>query len=162
MIKISRQDYKAVHGEGYGYLQGQTPAIPALEMAAEDYRRLARLAAHGTVPVLSMATDVHYYDSDTNAYNTIADIPGTDPRAGYVMVGAHLDSWAAGDGAMDGRRRCCGSRWKQPGSSLNSVSTPRGQFGFALFAGVEEQWGLVRGLTSHDISRDVRLMRVVI
>ncbi len=28
-------------------------------------------------------------------------IPGRDSGAGYVMAGAHLDSWVAGDGAAD-------------------------------------------------------------
>ncbi|KLU58528.1 peptidase M28, partial [Paenibacillus sp. VT-400] len=42
-----------------------------------------------------------YDDSDTKAYNVIADIPGTDAKAGYVMAGAHMDSWAMGDGAAD-------------------------------------------------------------
>ena len=139
-IKISREDYKAVHGEGYSYLQGQTPAIPALEMAAEDYRRLARLAAYGTVPVLSMTTDVQYYDSDASAYNTIADIPGTDPRAGYVMVGAHLDSWAAGDGAMDdGAGVAIAMEAARIISQLGIH--PQRTIRFALFAG-EEQWGV--------------------
>src|SRR3546814_11089574 len=44
---------------------------------------------------------VHYDDSDSKAYNIIAEIPGSDPKAGYVMAGAHLDSWVAGDGAAD-------------------------------------------------------------
>src|SRR3979411_834636 len=38
---------------------------------------------------------------DHNAYNILAEIPGRDPRSGYVMAGAHLDSWVAGDGAAD-------------------------------------------------------------
>jgi Zn-dependent M28 family amino/carboxypeptidase len=31
----------------------------------------------------------------------IADIAGRDPKAGYVMAGAHFDSWIAADGATD-------------------------------------------------------------
>ena len=44
---------------------------------------------------------MHFEDADHNAYNVLADIPGSDPKAGYVMAGAHLDSWVAGDGAAD-------------------------------------------------------------
>jgi Zn-dependent M28 family amino/carboxypeptidase len=37
------------------------------------------------------------------AYNTVAEIPGTDPelKDQIVMVGAHLDSWHSGTGATD-------------------------------------------------------------
>jgi Zn-dependent M28 family amino/carboxypeptidase len=38
-----------------------------------------------------------------HGFNTIAEIPGTDPRLKeqVVMVGGHLDSWTAGTGATD-------------------------------------------------------------
>ena len=51
--------------------------------------------------MLELMSNVRFNDEDTNAYNVIADIQGSDPRAGYVMAGAHLDSWVAGDGASD-------------------------------------------------------------
>jgi Zn-dependent M28 family amino/carboxypeptidase len=35
------------------------------------------------------------------AYNTVAEIPGSDPKPEIVMLGAHLDSWHAGTGATD-------------------------------------------------------------
>jgi Zn-dependent M28 family amino/carboxypeptidase len=40
------------------------------------------------------------------AYNTIAEIPGTDLAGEVVMVGAHLDSWHAGTGATDNAAGC--------------------------------------------------------
>jgi hypothetical protein len=97
----SYRDGKLVSGEGYAFGANETPALPGVEIAAEDYRRLARLAKSGDAPVLEIASDVRFDDSDPNAYNIIAEIPGTDPKAGYVMAGAHLDSWAAADGAAD-------------------------------------------------------------
>ena len=97
----SNRDGKLLHGEGSGFRTGETPAVPGLEIAAEDYRRLARLAKVGPAPTLEINCNVQYDDSDTKAYNIIAEIPGSDPKAGYVMAGAHLDSWAAGDGAAD-------------------------------------------------------------
>ncbi len=103
-IAWARQSYrdgKLLHGEGYDFAVGDTPALPGIEIAAEDYRRLARLAKSGPAPVLEINSDVRFDDSDVNAYNIIAEIPGSDPRAGYVMAGAHLDSWVAGDGASD-------------------------------------------------------------
>lgn len=101
MVRQSYRDGKLVHGEGYNYRVGHSPTLPGIELAAEDYRRLARLAKSGAPPQLEIDSNVRYDDSDTRAYNIIAEIPGTDPKAGYVMAGAHFDSWVAGDGATD-------------------------------------------------------------
>ena len=38
-----------MHGEGYGYRVGKTPKLPGVELGAEDYWRLARLATKGDV-----------------------------------------------------------------------------------------------------------------
>ena len=35
------------------------------------------------------------------AYNTIAEIPGTDLKDQIVMLGGHMDSWHSGTGATD-------------------------------------------------------------
>ena len=99
--KIAYRDGKLVSGEGYDHQVGMTDKVPTVEIAAEDYRRLTRLARTGPAPVLEIRIDAKYLDDDTHAHNIIADIPGTDPKAGYVMAGGHFDSWIAGDGASD-------------------------------------------------------------
>ena len=55
-----------VHGEGYGHLAGRTPKLPGVEIGAEDYRRLARLAKAGEVR-LEIDSKVHFEDADHNA-----------------------------------------------------------------------------------------------
>lgn len=100
IVKMSRSDDALVHGEGRFHQVGATLKLPEIEMAAEDYRRLTRLAKVGEVKI-AIDSNVHFEDQDHNAYNIIADIPGKDAKAGYVMAGAHLDSWVAGDGAAD-------------------------------------------------------------
>ena len=100
-VRMARRDGGLVHGEGYLYRTGATARLPAVEMAAEDYRRLARLALTDAAPTLELVNEVRFHDEDTQAYNILADIPGTDRNAGYVMAGAHLDSWVAADGAQD-------------------------------------------------------------
>ncbi|HWK35903.1 M20/M25/M40 family metallo-hydrolase [Sphingomonas sp.] len=97
----SYRDGKLLHGEGYLFTREDTPAVPGVQIAAEDYRRLARIAKVGPAPVVEINSNVHFDDSDVQAYNVFADIAGSDPKAGYVMAGAHLDSWVAGDGAVD-------------------------------------------------------------
>lgn len=98
--RMAYRDGKLVHGAGYTYLVGATPKLPGIEIAAEDYRRLARLAKTGA-PVIEINSNTHFVDSDTKAYNIIGEIAGSNPKAGYVMAGAHFDSWVAGDGAVD-------------------------------------------------------------
>lgn len=99
--RMSYRDGGLVHGAGYTYQAGRSPRLPGVELAAEDYRRLARLALGDTPPTLELNHDVRFHDEDTRAYNVLADIPGSDRTAGYVMAGAHLDSWVAADGAVD-------------------------------------------------------------
>jgi hypothetical protein len=98
---MAYRDGRIVSGEGYQNAVGGSPKVPTVQIAAEDYRRIARLAKMGDNPVLEIDADVRYLDDDTHGYNIIADIPGIDPKAGYVMAGAHFDSWIAGDGAAD-------------------------------------------------------------
>jgi hypothetical protein len=100
-VRKSYRDGKLLHGEGYNFAKGRTLNLPAVELSAEDYRRLARLAKVGPAPVLEIDSNVRFDDSDSQAYNIIAEIPGSDPKAGYVMAGAHFDSWVAADGATD-------------------------------------------------------------
>ena len=42
-----------------------------------------------------------WFDARRPAYNTIAEIPGTDLKDQIVMLGGHLDSWHSGTGATD-------------------------------------------------------------
>ena len=79
-----------------------TPAgVPSLVMAIENYGRLTRLLDRNIPVELEIDVRNTFYDSDPNAYNTVAEIPGTDKKDELVMLGAHLDSWHAGTGATD-------------------------------------------------------------
>ncbi|CAM3228916.1 MULTISPECIES: M20/M25/M40 family metallo-hydrolase [Sphingomonas] len=136
-VTQSYRDGKLVHGEGYLFGRGETPVVPGIELAAEDYRRLARLTKIGPAPTIEVLSDVRYDDSDVNAYNIIAEIPGTDPKAGYVMAGAHLDSWVAGDGAAD---NAAGSAMVMEAARILAATgqRPRRTIRFALWSGEEQ------------------------
>lgn len=88
-------------GEGYFHRAGESPKLFGMEIAAVDYRRLARLAKGAEPVTLDVLSDVRFHDEDSRAYNIFGEIPGRDPKAGYVMAGSHLDAWVAGDGAAD-------------------------------------------------------------
>ena len=75
----------------------------ALVMAAEHFNRIARLMDQKVDVELEIEVKARFHDDDPNAYNTIAEIPGSDPvkKSEIVMVGAHLDSWHPATGATD-------------------------------------------------------------
>ena len=134
-----RMSYRAdgrVSGEGAGFQVGRTPALPGAELTQEDYRKLARLAKVGPVRI-EIDHDVRYDDRDRNGYNILADIPGRDPAAGYVMAGAHLDSWVGADGATD---NAAGSAVVMEAARLIASLgiMPRRTIRFALWSGEEQ------------------------
>jgi len=85
------------------YLVDKKVKIPVAVAAIESYGRLYRLVqAHVPVSV-EIDIDTKFSGDHEHAYNTVAEIPGTDPKLKeqVVMVGGHLDSWIAGTGATD-------------------------------------------------------------
>ena len=101
MIRKSYRENGLGTGEGYQYDPDNLMVLPFMELSSEDYRRLARLETAGKPPVVALTIAAHTVVGDTNADYILADIPGTDPNSGYVMAGAHFDSWIAADGATD-------------------------------------------------------------
>jgi carboxypeptidase Q len=78
------------------------PAYPAqVALAIEDYNRLARMIQQGEKLKMTVDLQVQFHTDDLMAYNTIAEIPGSDLEDEIVMIGAHLDSWHVGTGATD-------------------------------------------------------------
>jgi len=78
------------------------PTIPPqVTVAVEDYNRLVRMAQAGEKLKVAMDLQVQFHTNDVMAYNTIAEIPGTDLKDEIVMVGGHMDSWHSGTGATD-------------------------------------------------------------
>jgi hypothetical protein len=74
---------------------------PQVVLSVEQYNRLARMTEAGERVRLSVNLDAQYLDQDPTAYNTVAEIPGTDLKDEVVMLGGHLDSWHGGTGATD-------------------------------------------------------------
>jgi len=85
------------------YVAEKRVKIPVVVAAIESYGRLYRLTqAHAPVTV-EIDVETRFSGEHEHAYNTVAEIPGTDPKLKdqVVMVGGHLDSWTAGTGATD-------------------------------------------------------------
>src|ERR1043166_2297366 len=78
------------------------PAIPAqVAVATEDYNRLVRMIQQGEKLKMAVDFQAQFHNDDLMAYNTIAEIPGSDLKDELVMIGAHMDSWHSGTGATD-------------------------------------------------------------
>jgi hypothetical protein len=85
------------------YVAAHAVKVPVAVAAIESYGRLYRLTqAHAPVRV-EIDIETKFTGDHEHAFNTIAEIPGTDPnlKDQAVMLGGHLDSWAAGTGATD-------------------------------------------------------------
>ena len=78
-------------------------AVPSIVIATEQYNMMARLAAAGQPVSMTVESRTRFHDTDLNSFNVIAEIAGTDPalRDEVVLLGAHLDSWHAANGATD-------------------------------------------------------------
>lgn len=77
-----------------------------LSVTPEHFNRLSRMIDAGEKPTATIDVAVEFQDTDPNAYNTIAEIPGSDKADEVVMLGGHLDSWHAGTGATDDASGC--------------------------------------------------------
>ncbi len=75
--------------------------VPQIVVAAEQYNRMVRMIQQGEKLKMAVDLDVKFYDKDLMAYNTVAEIPGSDLKDQLVMLGGHMDSWHSGTGATD-------------------------------------------------------------
>ncbi|MGA7295258.1 MAG: M20/M25/M40 family metallo-hydrolase [Terriglobales bacterium] len=87
----------------FTYKRDHADPLPVVVMAIENYGRVYRLLKANVPVSIEMNVDVKYFGDHEHGFDTIAEIPGTDPKLKdeVVMVGGHLDSWASGTGATD-------------------------------------------------------------
>jgi Zn-dependent M28 family amino/carboxypeptidase len=75
------------------------------QVAREDGLRLARLVEEGTSPRVTL--DVrNRVGGPGEAQNVVAEIRGAEKPDEIVLLGAHLDSWDLGTGALDNGVNC--------------------------------------------------------
>jgi hypothetical protein len=85
------------------YIAEKRVKIPVVVAAIESYGRLYRLTQIHAPVTVEIDVETKFSGEHEHAFNTVAEIPGTDPKLKdqVVMVGGHLDSWIAGTGATD-------------------------------------------------------------
>jgi carboxypeptidase Q len=77
--------------------------FPVVVTQIESYGRVFRLLENHVPVSIEMDVETKFSGDHEHGFDTVAEIPGTDPQLKdeVVMVGGHLDSWIAGTGATD-------------------------------------------------------------
>ena len=80
--------------------------VPSVTLAVEHYNRMVRILDKDVPVRVELNVETTFHDEtdaagQMNAFNILAEIPGTDLADEVVMIGAHFDTTHAGTGATD-------------------------------------------------------------
>ena len=78
--------------------------VPSATLAVEHYNRIVRLLERGQPVRMEVNIQTKFHpetDPAGNAFNIIAEIPGTDLAKEVVIMGAHFDTYPYATGATD-------------------------------------------------------------
>lgn len=96
---IGTDHHRVAHTGVTDWADGAKP-LPAAALTVPDAEQLERILARGKPVTLHLTLTPHMTGTHQSG-NVIAEVPGTDPSAGIVLIGGHLDSWDLGTGAID-------------------------------------------------------------
>jgi Zn-dependent M28 family amino/carboxypeptidase len=115
---------------------GEIDRIPMVLVAREDGERIGRLVTSGH-PVWMDLTVPNKIGGPIKSSNVVAEIKGSEKPEEFVILGAHLDSWELGTGALDN-----GCNAALVIDALRTIKTsglkPRRSIRFVLFTGEEQ------------------------
>jgi hypothetical protein len=100
---IGTDRFRTPHTGNMRY-EANVPRIPAIAVSVADAEVVARLAAHpasASRPLALHMSVQNETDVPATTHNVIGEIAGTNLAGEVVMIGAHLDSWDLGTGAID-------------------------------------------------------------
>jgi carboxypeptidase Q len=89
---------RRAHTGATHYRDGKVP-IPAFALSGADADQVGRLAALGEKVRVRLFSTARLVES--RSQNVVADIKGREKPEEIVLLGAHLDSWDLGTGAID-------------------------------------------------------------
>lgn len=94
------------NGSAFGiqvHHRDQANPLPLAVTAIENYGRVYRLLKANVPVTLEVNIESQFTGDNEHGFDTIAEIPGTDPalKDEVVMLGGHLDSWMSATGATD-------------------------------------------------------------
>ena len=115
---------------------GEIDRLPMVIVAREDGERIARLLAAGKSGVGRFMIP-NQVGGAIKAANVVAELRGSEKADEFVILGAHLDSWELGTGALDN-----GCNAALVVDALRSIKAsgivPKRTIRFILFSGEEE------------------------
>lgn len=115
---------------------GEIDRLPMVLVARENAGRVARLLASGQKLYADLSIP-NTIGGPITAANVVAEIRGSEKPDEFVILGAHLDSWDLGTGALDN-----GCNAALVVDSLRAIKAsgvrPRRTIRFILFSGEEE------------------------
>lgn len=82
-----------------------TPRIPAVAVSAEDAELLHRRLQSGESVRVRLRLGARL-DGEVDSWNVVGEVPGRSQPDEIVLLGAHLDSWDLGTGALDDGAGC--------------------------------------------------------
>jgi len=97
--------YRLPHTGGMHYDEA-TPKIPAAAVSAEDAELINRLISSRRGPVRVHLLLTPKFDGEVESANVVGEVPGRERPGEIVLLGAHLDSWDLGTGAIDDAAGC--------------------------------------------------------
>jgi carboxypeptidase Q len=114
-----------------------TKVVPTVVMRNEDFGRVVRLVQGGRRVDLEFDIRNKIFPEGATAYNTVAEIVGTDKKDEVVMLGGHLDSWHAATGTTDNATGC--AVMMEAARILKAIGVkPRRTIRVALWSGEEQ------------------------
>ena len=81
--------------------EGTRKAPHILAVTPEHYNRMYRILKRGIPVKIEVEIRNRIGERVEQALNLLGEIPGSDPKAGVVMVGAHFDTWHGSPNASD-------------------------------------------------------------
>ena len=115
---------------------GEIDKLPGLIVAREDGERIARLLAAGNLVWADLSIP-NQIGPPIRSANVIAEITGSERPDEFVILGAHLDSWELGTGALD--NGCNAAMVIDALRAIKaSVIKPKRTIRFILFSGEEQ------------------------
>jgi carboxypeptidase Q len=115
---------------------GEIDKLPMVLVAREDGERMARLLTAGNLVWADLSIP-NQVGGPIKASNVVAEIRGSETPDEFVILGAHLDSWELGTGALDN-----GCNAALVVDALRAIKAsgmrPRRTIRFILFSGEEE------------------------
>jgi carboxypeptidase Q len=142
-------------------LLGQIDKIPQAVIAREDAMRLARILAANPGKIRVRLIMPNKIGGPMEQENVVGEIRGREKPDEVVILGAHLDSWELGTGALD--NGCNAALVIEAARAIKSMGlVPRRTIRFILFSGEEQgTLGSYAYVTAHRAEMD-RIRGVII